>query len=157
MKTHTFTLLAAVALLTLLAACDNDSNSFDSRSPTFGDFTLSPTSCYPGDTITGTVLFEDKGKHIYSTTYYYRYNVDDTITKVTWTVVDPTGHDNVTFTFPAPTTAGIYTITFGATTIRYSSGGPNGELYGSASSVTATLNVKSTSSSSDSEDDEDDE
>lgn len=140
---HAPAFLAALTALLIVAACDNDSNSFDSRSPTFGDFTLSPTSCYPGDTITGTVLFEDKGHHIYSTTYYYRYNVDDTITKVTWTVVDPTGHDNVTFTFPAPTTAGVYVVTFGASTIRYSSGGPNGELYGSASSVTATLNVKS--------------
>lgn len=154
MKTLRAILIPLVATLLLVVACDNDSNSFDSRSPTFGDFTLTPSSCYPGDTITGTVLFEDKGKNIYSSTYYYRYNVDDTITRVTWTVVDPTGHDNVTFTFPAPTTAGIYVVTFGATYIRYSSGGPNGELYGSASSVTATLNVKSNATDDDEEDDE---
>ena len=145
--------LLALCLLAI-ASCDNDPTG-NSSSPVFEELTLSPSVCYTGDSITGTVTFSDKGKKIYKTVYYYRFVENGEVTRVTWTVVAPTTYDNVTFTFVAPSTAGLYTITFGADQINYSSSGPNGELYGSASSVTATLNVRSSSSSSDDDEDED--
>lgn len=153
MKSLTFSCLLLTLVLLTAVSCDDDPTG-NSTSPTFAELTLSPNVCNAGDSITGTVTFSDKGKSIYKTVYYYRFVENGTVYRYTWTVVDPTAYDEVTFSFVAPTTAGLYTVTFGADQINYSSSGPNGELYGSANSVSATLNVR-TSATTDDDEDED--
>lgn len=125
-------------------SCDNDDHATDSRSPEFGALTLSPSTVSPGDSVTATVSYNYAGKKIYSSVYTLSISGNTSegpYTKsIEWKVVDPTKSTPVQ-KFAAPETPGIYTVTFRASQINYSSGGPNGELYGSANSVNSTLRV----------------
>lgn len=128
----------------LITSCDNDDHATDSRSPEFGSLTLSPSTVSPGDSVIATVSYNYAGKNIYSSIYVLSItgNTSEGLynKNVNWKVIDPT-KSTPTQKFQAPDIPGIYTVTFRATQINYSSGGPNGELYGSANSVNATLRV----------------
>lgn len=134
-------LLSATILMT---SCDNDDHATDSRSPEFGTLTLTPSTVSPGDSVTASVSYNYPGKHIYSNVYNLTITGNTSegpyTNTVSWKVVDPT-KSTPTQKFAAPDTPGTYNVTFRASQINYSSGGPNGELYGSANSVSATLRV----------------
>jgi len=136
-------LILAAVLALACTACDNDDNAKDGQSPVFDKLTLTPNPCNPGDSVYATVTYVSAGKGIYKSKYYYKIEKDgEDVDGASWSVVDPT-KSQPTFSFVAPTTSGYYTVTFGASQINYSGGGPNGELYGSANSVNAGLSVRS--------------
>ena len=147
-----FSALLITAAVTLFCACSDDDAV--STNPSFEELTLTPTTCYGGDTLTAVVTFADKGSNLYMNTYYYSWNDGTTVFREEWDVVNPTGHDNITFLIPvdASVAAGTYIVTFGATTVRYSAHGENGTLYGSANTVSASFTILS-----DSDDDEDED
>lgn len=131
---------------TLFVSCEND-NATSGRSPVFDKIVLTPNPCEIGDTIQGTVTYTSAGKNIYKTTYRIRVvgnttSGDSTFYSSTWDVYDPTKSEP-TFKFAAPDITQTYTVTFEARRISYSTGGSNGEVYGSANTVTANLTVKS--------------
>lgn len=137
--------LTAIAIVALFVSCDNDDHATDGRSPEFASLELSPSVAHVGDSIVATVTYKYPGKKIYKSDYKLslsgftssgNYNVS-----YTWTEIDPT-KSNPTYKFAAPDEPGTYQVTFSATRINYSSGGPNGELYGSANSVTTNLTVR---------------
>lgn len=135
-----------------IASCDNDANSTSGRSPVFGQITLTPNPCNAGDTVTGVVSYTSAGRDIYKSDYYVNVtgrsnSGDTTFVSSNWTVIDPT-KSQPTFKFAAPKIAQTYTVTFGASRINYSTGGPNGELYGSANSVNTTLTVRASQTAS---------
>lgn len=135
--TTAFCLCAAL----ILTACDNDANANNGRSPVFESLTLTPNPCHLGDSVVGQVKYSYAGRDIYSTTYTVTMRVSTDSTYVlSWKVIDPTKKDP-TFKIPTPRLAGTYTVNFSASRINYSSGGSNGELYGSANTVSATLRV----------------
>lgn len=147
MKNIPFLMLALVAALTALMSCDNDDHATSARSPEFGEITLTPNPCQAGDTVNATVSYNDTGKEIYQSIYFCNVKGssntgDSTYYSASWTVSDPT-KKLPTFQFVAPDIAQRYTVTFGASRINYATGGPNGELYGSAGSVSAILIVHS--------------
>lgn len=134
-----------------IASCDNDANSTSGRPPVYAQLTLTPNPCHAGDSVTGVVSYTSTGRDIYKSDYYMRVtgnsNSGDSIfLSTTWTVTDPT-KSQPTFRFKAPTIAQHYTVTFGASRINFSTGGPNGELYGEANSVQTTLIVSSAQTS----------
>lgn len=138
-------LLLSSVFSTLMASCDNDDNATSGRPPVFDKIVLTPSPCAIGDTIQGTVTYTSAGKDIYKSTYRVRVvgkttSGDSTFYSNTWSVLDPTKSEP-TFKFAAPDIAQDYRVTFEATQINYSTGGPNGELYGSANTVTTTLTV----------------
>jgi len=146
MKKNFFSLLLCTICGTLLISCEND-NATSGRSPVFEKIVLTPNPCETGDTIQGVVSYTSAGQHIYKTTYYVRVvgsttSGDSIFHKQTWDVSDPTKSEP-TFKFAAPDVAQTYTVTLGASRINYSTGGPNGELYGSANTVTTNLIVRS--------------
>lgn len=129
----------------LIVSCDNDDNATSGRSPVFDKIVLTPNPCVIGDSIQGTVTYTSAGKHIYKSKYLVKVvgsttSGDSTFYSNSWTVLDPTKSEP-TFKFAAPDIAQSYRVTFEATQINYSTGGPNGELYGSANTVTTTLTV----------------
>ena len=137
--------LTTILALLFLASCDNDDHATDSRSPEFGALTLEPSTVLPGDSVTATVSYKYAGKKIYSSEYILTVtgvtSEGQYVNSVKWKVVDPT-KSAPTQRFAAPDVPGNYTVTFRASQINYSSGGPNGELYGSANSVSTTLRVR---------------
>ena len=136
-------MFVAIALM----ACEED-YAKDARSPIYGELTLTPNVAHPGDSITGVVSYQDKGKSIYKIDYSYTVSGNfeetgtDTTYSYTWSVVDPTRYGNPTFKFKAPHAAGNFRVTFKALHIHYATGGPNGELYGSANTVSQTFTVE---------------
>ena len=132
MEKKSLILLVISALFVFATSCDNDSHATDGRSPQFESLTLTPSTVNAGDSVVANVSYTYPGKKIYSSIYNETYE---------WKVVDPT-KSTPTYKFRSPDEAGIYTVTFRARQINYSSGGPNGELYGSANSVSATLRVQ---------------
>ena len=149
-----FSALLIAAAITLFCACSDDDSV--STNPSFEELTLTPTTCYGGDTLTAVVTFADKGSNLYMNTYYYSWNDGVTVFRESWDVIAPTSHDNVTFLIPvdASVAAGTYIVTFGAETVRYSSHGENGTLYGSANTVSASFTILSNGSSDDDDEDE---
>jgi len=146
MKKIPFLLLALVTAFAVLMSCDNDDNATSARSPEFGDITLTPNPCHAGDTVKATVSYNYAGKEIYQSVYFYNVKGssntgDSTFYSSSWSVTDPT-KSVPSFQFVAPDIAQTYTVTFGASKIHYATGGPNGELYGSAASVSTTLRVR---------------
>lgn len=139
MKTKTLSLLFPLLALLICTSCSDD-NATNAHSPVFESLTLSPSVVHCSDTVTGHVAYRDAGKNIYSSDYQYTITDGHSAANKQWRVTDPTKSQPV-FGFHAPDSAGTYTVTFRATKIRYSTGGPNGELYGSANTVTATLVV----------------
>ena len=138
-------LLSVLAVMGLLISCDNDDNATDGRSPEFAALQLTPSVANTGDSVIAIVTYKTPGKKIYKSDYKLTisgftasgdYNVS-----YTWTDIDPTKH-NPTYKFIAPDEPGTFQVTFSATRINYSSGGPNGEIYGSANTVTSTLRVQ---------------
>ncbi len=144
MKRILNTLLIVFAISIIFMSCDNDDHATDSRSPEFGSLTLSPSTVSPGDSVTASVSYVYPGKKIYSSVYTLSISGNTSEgpynKSIEWKVVDPTRSTPVQ-KFAAPETPGIYTVVFRASRINFSSGGPNGELYGSANSVNATLRV----------------
>lgn len=145
MKKIPFLIFALSAALSFLMSCDNDDNATTARSPEFGEITLTPNPCQAGDTVKATVSYNYAGKEIYQSIYFCNVKGssntgDSTYYSSSWTVSDPT-KKQPSFQFVAPDIAQNYTVTFGASRINYATGGPNGEIYGSASSVSATLSV----------------
>lgn len=145
MKTHLFIILfAATAALT---ACDDDPGR-DGRTQTFKDIELDKTMCAPCDTISAVVNYEDKGHSVFRAKYYYEVhgqrlnsNADSVYSDSAWEVVDPT-KTTPKFRFAAPDRKGYYTLVFGTKNVNFSTGGPNGELFGAPSSVRTTFQVK---------------
>lgn len=140
------TLFAFIAFLVAIhmTSCDNDDITKASTSPVFSKLTLSPSLTTTGDTVTAHVGYQSQGKNIYSNTYQLTItNNSNLINSVsyTWDEVDPTKKEPE-YRFAAPDSAGTYTVSFRATFIRYSTHGPNGELYGSANSLSSTLTVR---------------
>lgn len=144
MKKNLSLLVIAITASMLSISCDNDDHATDSRSPVFGTLTLTPSTVSPEDSVTATVSYNYAGKKIYSSIYVLSVNGNTPEGRydksIEWKVVDPT-KSTPTIKFAAPDVPGIYTVTFHASQINYSSGGPNGELYGSANSVNSTLRV----------------
>ncbi len=145
MEKKSLILLVISALFVFATSCDNDSHATDGRSPQFESLTLTPSTVNAGDSVVANVSYTYPGKKIYSSIYNLTIsgNTSDGLYNETyeWKVVDPT-KSTPTYKFRSPDEAGIYTVTFRARQINYSSGGPNGELYGSANSVSATLRVQ---------------
>lgn len=145
-------LLLPLAMVSMaIASCDNDANSTSGRPPVYGQLTLTPNPCYAGDTVTGVVTYTSTGRDIYKSEYYANVtgssnSGDSAFVSTTWTAIDPT-KSQPTFKFAAPKIAQNYTVTFGASRINYSTGGPNGELYGEANSVRTTLIVRAAQAS----------
>ena len=138
-------LCTAFALMGVLISCDNDDHATDGRSPEFASLELTPSVAHPGDSISAIVTYKTPGKNIYKSDYKLAisgftssgdYNVS-----YSWTEIDPT-KSNPKYKFAAPDESGTFQVTFSATRINFSTGGPNGELYGSANSVNATLRVQ---------------
>lgn len=134
-----------ISLLLFSASCSNDEHATDSRPPVFGELKLSPTTVSAGDSVTAMVTYNYPGKKIYKNEYTLTvsgYTSNGLYEKSwKWDVIDPTKSEP-TCKFASPDVAGTYTVSFRASRINYSSGGPNGELYGSANSVSAVLYVK---------------
>jgi hypothetical protein len=141
----TSVILAVVSILFLSVSCSNDDHATDSRPPVFGELKLSPSTASPGDSVTATVSYNYAGKKIYKNEYTLTVSGHTSSGQYEkswkWEVIDPTKTEPFC-KFAAPDEAGIYTVSFRASRINYSSGGPNGELYGSANSVSAVLYVK---------------
>lgn len=138
------TLIPVILIALIFVSCDNDSHATDGRSPEFGDLTLTPSTVNPGDSVTANVSYTYSGKKIYKNCYVLNITGNTSegtySESITWEVIDPT-KSTPTCKFASPLIPGIYTVTFRATQINFSSGGPNGELYGSANSVSTKLRV----------------
>lgn len=140
----TFFALVACFISMQLISCDNDDITKDAVSPTFSKLTLSPSVASTRDSVTAHVSYQYNGKNIYKNTYQLTITNNSNISNnvsYTWDEVDPTKQEPE-YKFAAPDSAGNYTVSFRATFIRYSTHGPNGELYGSANSVSSTLTVR---------------
>lgn len=152
MKTIPFltTMLAFVAIL--LASCDDD-NATDGRPPVYDAITLTPNPCAPGDSVTGLVTYTDTGKSLLVANYQFSVHglvesenggyTDSVYAAGSWKVYEP-HKSQPTFRFKAPDNIGTFTVRFGVAThggLEYASGGPNGELYATAASISATLTV----------------
>lgn len=143
MKKTIFAVIACFIAMQLIS-CDNDDITKDAMSPSFSKLTLSPSVVSTSDSVTAHVGYQFNGKNIYKNTYQLTITNNSNISNYvsyTWDEVDPTKHEPE-YKFAAPDSAGNYTVSFRATFIRYSYLGPNGELYGSANSVSSTLTVR---------------
>jgi hypothetical protein len=138
-------LLSVITLFLFSASCSNDDHATDSRPPVFGELKLSPSTVQAGDSVTATVSYNYPGKKIYKNEYTLTVSGNTSNGHYEkswkWEVIDPTKSEP-TCKFASPDEAGTYTVSFRASRINYSSGGPNGELYGSANSVSSVLYVK---------------
>ncbi len=137
--------LPVLAVLALLMACSEDPAN-DARTQIFDSLTLTPPTVAAGDSVTGVVSYKDAGHSIYRVDYSYSITGRDEEGKIVsfgsgaWSVIDPVKQQPV-FGFRAPTVPGIYTVTASSTRVNFSTGGPNGELYGAGSSASTTLIV----------------
>lgn len=137
MKRNFMLISVAVLLLGMvMTGCEEDHGG-KSHSPVFKDLTLTPNPVYTGQKVTGLVAYDDPGANIYSSDYQYTLSNG---MSGTWHQVSPT-ESQPEFTFVAPDKAGNYTVSFQATTIRYSSTDAKSTIYGSANSVRADLKV----------------
>lgn len=75
MKTK-FIILSAITACLFFTSCSDDMES-KSVKPTFSGMTITPNSCYPGDEITATVNYNNKGAFFYF--YSQVITLDDSI------------------------------------------------------------------------------
>ncbi len=143
----TIFLLTIFLAFVLFTSCDDDIKK-DAQSPLLGSLTLEPSvSVAPQDSVTGFVTYEVKGKNVYKIDFTLSVNgksskgADSTYIFKEWSLVDPLKQQPV-IGFHAPKETGSYRVTVRAARINYSTSGPNGEIYGTPSSVSAQLTVK---------------
>ncbi len=130
-------------LIVTLLSCNDDTAPTSAKSPIFHSLILAPSTAVANTDVTATVEYEYKGKEIYKNDYKLELTeLGDNSNTYTyeWTEIDPT-QSNPCYTFKAPSKAGKYYVTFKATKIYYSTGGPNGVLYGNANTVSSNLTV----------------
>lgn len=130
MKKKTF-IFSAVALLLALTACSDDMES-KSVKPTFEKIEVNPNPCTPGETVTATVTYKDKGAYFYF--YSQTITMDDSIVykKESHTTDLPKDVKII-----APKKTGNFTIKYKAK-VSYTSGT---KLFDETESVETTLKV----------------
>ena len=130
-------------ILSSIISCSNDDPPTGAKPPVFKKLILNPSTVGPEETVNATVEYEYPGKDIFRSDYQLTIVEvgSNSITETfEWTIIDPT-KSNPVYEFKAPTKPGKYSISFHAKHINYSTGGPNGSLYGSANTVSSTLIV----------------
>lgn len=136
--------LAALMGAFAMTACDNDDNRNDGVGPQFADVTFAPNPCYAGDTITATLSYSSKGKNWYAARFKWTAtSADSTYSGKTDRIPDPLKYGS-TYRMKAPTHPGTYTVSVNAS-YEYTTGGPQGQLFGQSNSVTGQLVVKEAS------------
>ncbi len=140
---RTFFLAFIFASIFSFLSCTNDDYANSAQVPVFKQLILSPSVVSPGEEVNATVEYEFAGKEIYSNKYKLTIseigNPDNT-KSLEWEEIEPM-KSVPQHTFNAPDSPGRYSVVFQATRINFSTGGPNGSLYGSANSVSAILTV----------------
>ena len=139
--------IAMMALLTFMS-CEDDKAQY--HAPVYKAITFSPNPCYPGDEVTATITYSNKGENWY---YFKQTFVLDgeTILQRTKSSTSTTLPDPPTCTFTAPA-AGTHTFTFTGTPSSIAAGNP----YPGDVSITGKL-VVSASDNGDQEEEEEEE
>lgn len=96
-------LVAAFAMV----SCDDDIDGTGTL-PTFNDLELSPSTCYPEDSVAITVTFQEKGKDY----YFYEQNITCDDGRILYRNKNHTSSLPTKVKFAAPSKPGRYTITF---------------------------------------------
>lgn len=141
---------AFVLTLTLVfTACDD--KDYTAVAPTFGEITLTPSTCAPGDSVTVKVKVATEGQY-----YYYSYQ-DYTIGKSKYRLGSTSYNKSNTsngsisaitgdaeFKIKAPEKADTtYTVTFKATAASTADAFKTGSLYATTNTVSTTLTIGS--------------